>query len=68
MGPEPPPARLLLLAARIMHRIVVTSPYQFADHRTGVDQMAWAKPKIEEISCGIEINMYQPADDDGTLF
>ena len=51
-----------------MHRLAVTSTYQFADHRTGVDQMAWAKPKIEEISCGMEINMYQPADDDGSLF
>lgn len=53
---------------RIMHMIAVTSPYQFAAQRTGVDQMAWAKPKIEEISCGMEINMYHPADDDGTLF
>jgi coenzyme PQQ precursor peptide PqqA len=30
--------------------------------------MAWTAPKIEEISCGMEINMYAPADDVGVLF
>ncbi|MEL6482733.1 MAG: pyrroloquinoline quinone precursor peptide PqqA [Pseudomonadota bacterium] len=30
--------------------------------------MAWTAPKIEELSCGMEINMYFPADDEGTLF
>ncbi len=32
--------------------------------------MAWMKPTLTEISCGMEINMYGPADDrDGdTLF
>jgi coenzyme PQQ precursor peptide PqqA len=30
--------------------------------------MAWKKPVLREISCGMEINMYGPAeDDDGTL-
>lgn len=24
--------------------------------------MAWTAPKIEEIACGMEINMYAPAD------
>ena len=26
--------------------------------------MAWAAPIIEEIACGMEINMYAPAEDD----
>ncbi|MEO1315039.1 MAG: pyrroloquinoline quinone precursor peptide PqqA [Pseudomonadota bacterium] len=30
--------------------------------------MAWTAPKIKELSCGMEINMYFPADDEGTLF
>jgi coenzyme PQQ precursor peptide PqqA len=32
--------------------------------------MAWTAPKIEEFSCGMEINMYAPAEDDrgGDLF
>jgi len=35
--------------------------------------MAWTKPIIREIECGMEINMYGPdgereADDDGVLF
>ena len=30
--------------------------------------MAWTTPKIEEITCGMEINMYFPADDEGDLF
>ena len=31
--------------------------------------MAWTAPVIEELSCGMEINMYFPADEeDGTLF
>ncbi|MBL3704423.1 pyrroloquinoline quinone precursor peptide PqqA [Sulfitobacter sp. BDSS02] len=31
--------------------------------------MAWNKPIIREIECGMEINMYGPdADDDGVLF
>ena len=30
--------------------------------------MAWAAPVIEELSCGMEINMYFPAEDDGSLF
>ncbi|MGY9047805.1 coenzyme PQQ biosynthesis protein A [Puniceibacterium antarcticum] len=31
--------------------------------------MAWAKPIIREIECGMEINMYGPdADDAGVLF
>lgn len=27
--------------------------------------MAWTKPKLKEIACGMEINMYGPAEDDG---
>ncbi|WP_081893879.1 pyrroloquinoline quinone precursor peptide PqqA [Actibacterium ureilyticum] len=31
--------------------------------------MAWSKPTIREIECGMEINMYGPdADDHGVLF
>jgi coenzyme PQQ precursor peptide PqqA len=30
--------------------------------------MAWTAPKIEELTCGMEINMYFPAEDDDTLF
>lgn len=34
--------------------------------------MAWTKPIIREIECGMEINMYGPGDDresdDGDLF
>lgn len=26
--------------------------------------MAWTKPKIREIECGMEINMYGPEEDD----
>lgn len=31
--------------------------------------MAWNRPVIREIECGMEINMYGPdGDDDGVLF
>ncbi|MEM9145541.1 MAG: pyrroloquinoline quinone precursor peptide PqqA [Pseudomonadota bacterium] len=30
--------------------------------------MAWTTPTIEELSCGMEINMYFPADEDEDLF
>ncbi len=31
--------------------------------------MVWAAPKAEELSCGMEINMYFPAEEDeSTLF
>lgn len=26
--------------------------------------MAWTKPEIKEIACGMEINMYGPSEDD----
>lgn len=26
--------------------------------------MAWTTPKIEELACGMEINMYFPAEED----
>ncbi|MFZ5964430.1 pyrroloquinoline quinone precursor peptide PqqA [Thalassococcus sp. BH17M4-6] len=29
--------------------------------------MAWTKPVVREIECGMEINMYGP-EDDGVLF
>ncbi|MGF1501550.1 MAG: pyrroloquinoline quinone precursor peptide PqqA [Paracoccaceae bacterium] len=30
--------------------------------------MAWTAPKIEELSCGMEINMYFPAEDERARF
>lgn len=30
--------------------------------------MAWTAPKIEEVTCGMEVNMYFPADDGQELF
>lgn len=30
--------------------------------------MAWTLPVAEEITCGMEINMYFPAEDDSDLF
>lgn len=30
--------------------------------------MAWIKPKLQEIACGMEINMYAPAEDEPVLF
>lgn len=30
--------------------------------------MAWTAPKLDEIPCGMEINMYFPAEDEDELF
>jgi coenzyme PQQ precursor peptide PqqA len=30
--------------------------------------MAWTAPKVEELSCGMEINMYFPAEGEDDLF
>jgi len=30
--------------------------------------MAWTKPAPKEITCGMEINMYAPAEDEPVLF
>jgi coenzyme PQQ precursor peptide PqqA len=30
--------------------------------------MAWTAPVVEELPCGMEINMYFPAEEDGDLF
>ncbi|MDJ0859693.1 MAG: pyrroloquinoline quinone precursor peptide PqqA [Dinoroseobacter sp.] len=27
--------------------------------------MAWTTPKLREVNCGMEINMYSPAEDEG---
>lgn len=32
------------------------------------ETMAWNTPEIEEVTCGMEINMYFPAEDEGELF
>ena len=29
-----------------------------------VCEMSWTAPKIDEVSCGMEINMYFPADEE----
>lgn len=29
------------------------------------DKMAWSAPKLKEINCGMEINMYSPSEDEG---
>ena len=29
--------------------------------------MAWTAPQIDEITCGMEVNMYFPAEDDTIL-
>lgn len=31
-------------------------------------RMAWTKPILKEIACGMEINMYAPAEDEPVLF
>jgi coenzyme PQQ precursor peptide PqqA len=31
---------------------------------TGETHMAWTKPTAKEVTCGMEINMYAPAEDD----
>lgn len=33
----------------------------------GGPNMRWTKPKAVEVRCGMEINMYGPAEDDRTL-
>ena len=33
-----------------------------------IHTMAWTAPKFEEVCCGMEINMYFPAEDEGELF
>jgi len=30
--------------------------------------MTWTAPKLEEVTCGMEINMYFPAEDEDVLF
>ena len=27
--------------------------------------MAWTAPKLKEVNCGMEINMYSPSEDEG---
>ena len=36
--------------------------------KQGGNTMAWTTPKLEEVTCGMEINMYFPAEDDPVLF
>ena len=35
---------------------------------SGGDCMAWTKPTLKEIACGMEIDMYAPAEDEPVLF
>lgn len=30
--------------------------------------MTWTAPSFEDLTCGMEINMYFPAEEDGALF
>ena len=30
--------------------------------------MAWTKPTLREVACGMEINMYGPAEDEGGAY
>ena len=30
--------------------------------------MTWSTPTVEEVTCGMEINMYFPAEDEDDLF
>ncbi len=45
----------------------LSTPETHSDH-TEETLMAWTKPEIREIECGMEINMYGPDHDDGVLF
>ena len=48
-----------------MRGVIEASPNRTRKEET----MAWTTPTIEELTCGMEINMYFPADeDDSTLF
>ena len=38
------------------------------DHGMEEMNMAWTKPTLKEIACGMEINMYAPAEDEPVLF
>jgi len=31
----------------------------------GGKRMSWTAPKLKEVNCGMEINMYSPAEDEG---
>ena len=37
-------------------------------HRILEADMAWNTPEIEEVTCGMEINMYFPAEAEDDLF
>jgi coenzyme PQQ precursor peptide PqqA len=46
-------------------------PESLGSHQATVSEicnMAWTAPKLEEVTCGMEINMYFPAEDDLDLF
>ncbi|WP_410216814.1 pyrroloquinoline quinone precursor peptide PqqA [Paracoccus sp. (in: a-proteobacteria)] len=48
-----------------------SNPVAFSDWRkwhVGGENMAWTKPTLTEIACGMEINMYAPAEDEPVLF
>jgi len=38
--------------------------YPWSAIGTEEDDMAWKKPTLKEVACGMEINMYGPAEDD----
>ena len=41
--------------------------FRAGDNRRSLP-MTWTAPKLDEIACGMEINMYFPADDQDELF
>lgn len=44
--------------------IVFKTPMKSVAIKLQENAMAWTAPKIEELTCGMEINMYFPAEDD----
>jgi coenzyme PQQ precursor peptide PqqA len=51
--------------ASAYHRNLAASSGPIAEEEI---RMAWTKPALKEIACGMEINMYAPADDEPVLF
>ena len=56
---------LLIRHRRALHSGTVATWRDGYDRRIN---MAWTKPILTEIACGMEINMYAPAEDEPVLF
>ena len=46
----------------MVHSLVVVARFAAGNEE---ETMAWTKPVIREIECGMEINMYGPSEDEG---